>query len=331
MKRANRFSVSPIWKVLLTDMQINPQAVLTYANLPADLLNRDNASLTPQEYFQLCDGLEQAAGSKEVPLLFAQHLSVEAFDAPLFAAICSPDLNSALHRLSQYKPLIGPMLSEVSQRSDETKITVRCYGYQGDLPKTLGLMETIFFTQLARLATREPIQPTGVTLQVLPEKLSAYEAYFGCKIAQGSDVSIAFSSFDARRKFLTSNFTMWEFFETKLNQKLADLSNDASTADRVRSVLLESLPAGRSGIDDVAEKLAISKRTLQRKLSSEGQSFQSLLQSVRSELADHYLEKSQMSLGEISFLLGFQESNSFIRAYSAWKGISPGHYRDQCH
>ncbi|MCV3264817.1 helix-turn-helix domain-containing protein [Vibrio harveyi] len=52
---------------------------------------------------------------------------------------------------------------------------------------------------------------------------------------------------------------------------------------------------------------------------------------VRAELADHYLEKSQMSLAEISFLLGFQEVNSFIRAYSTWRGVSPGHYREQRH
>ena len=64
----------------------------------------------------------------------------------------------------------------------------------------------------------------------------------------------------------------------------------------------------------------MSKRTLQRKLTSEAESFQSVLQSVRAELADHYLESSKMSLGEIAFLIGFRESNSFIRAYSTWKG-----------
>ena len=99
----------------------------------------------------------------------------------------------------------------------------------------------------------------------------------------------------------------------------------------MKAVLLEALPSGDSSIEGVAEKLAMSKRTLQRKLSSEKESFQVLLQNVRAELADHYLEKSQMSLGEISFLLGFQESNSFIRAYSSWKGVSPGHFREQCH
>lgn len=331
MKRANRFAVSPLWKVLLSDMQIDLQAVLAFANLPGDLFSRENASLAPHEYFQLWNGLELAAGDKEVALLFAQHLSVEAFDAPLFASICSPNLNAALHRLSQYKPLIGPMMSEINQTDDYTEITVRCYGYRGELPKTLGLMETIFFTQLARLATRENIKPLSVELQVLPKALTQYESYFGCSIRKGNVVKIRFSAQDAARTFLTSNAAMWEFFEAKLNQKLSDLDSDATTSDRVRAVLIEALPSGQCSIEEVAEKLAMSKRTLQRKLSSEKESFQSTLQTVREELADHYLEKSEMSLGEISFLLGFQESNSFIRAYSSWKGVSPGQYREQYH
>lgn len=165
----------------------------------------------------------------------------------------------------------------------------------------------------------------------LPENLAEYEAYFGCKVKQGQHVAIRFSAEDARKPFLIRNAAMWEFFEVKLNQKLADLDSTANTVDRVRAVLLEALPSGESTIEHVADKLAMSKRTLQRKLTGEAETYQSVLQSVRAELADHYLEKSTMSLGEISFLLGFRESNSFIRAYSSWKGISPGNYREMCH
>lgn len=331
MKRANKFIIAPNWKLLLSDMQIDPADVLKFAELPADLFNREHASLAPHEYFQLCHGMEQAAGEREVPLLLAENFSVESFDAPVFAAICSPNMNVALRRLSQYKPLIGPMVLTVNQAKSFTELTTSCYGHRGPLPRALGLMELVFFTQLIRTTTRENVKPIRLSLPELPEQLSLYEDYFGCTLSKGKSVSIRFSAQDAARPFLTSNSAMWEFFETKLNQKLADLAQSASTAERVKAVLLEALPSGDSSIEGVAEKLAMSKRTLQRKLSSEKESFQVLLQNVRAELADHYLEKSQMSLGEISFLLGFQESNSFIRAYSSWKGVSPGHFREQCH
>ena len=88
---------------------------------------------------------------------------------------------------------------------------------------------------------------------------------------------------------------MWAFFEDKFNQKLINLDSGANTVARVRATLLESLPGGESSIEFVANKLAMSKRTLQRKLTSEAETYQSVLQSVRMELADHFLERSEMS------------------------------------
>ncbi|WP_104401680.1 AraC family transcriptional regulator [Vibrio penaeicida] len=331
MKRASKFVVSPSWKVLVTDMGIDVATVLAYSGLPADLFSRPNATLTPLEYFQLWEGLAKAAGERAFPLLIAKYLSVEAFDPPLFASICSPNLNTALKRIQQYKPLIGPMILDLDFSKSHTTLNISCYGHVGALPESLALTEVVFFTQLTRLATRERVQPTKVILPKLPPSVQEYEEYFGCKLAQGEQVQVQFSAEDGLKPFITSNAAMWAFFESSLNQKLIDLDSTATTAERVKAVLMESLPAGNSAIETVAEKLAMSKRTLQRKLTAEAESYQSVLQSVRAELADHYLEKSQMSLGEISFLLGFQEANSFIRAFTTWKGVSPGSYREQYH
>ena len=331
MKRANKFIISPTWALMLSDMGIDVNLALQYAKLPADFFHQDNASLSPAGYFQLWLGIEKAAGEKDIPLLLAKHMTVETFDAPFFAAICSNNLNMALNRLKQYKPLIGPMLLGLKETVESTQVTISCYGYTGKLPACLGLTEAVFFTQLARLATREYIRPKEVLMAQLPADVKAYEDYFGCKVKQGKEYTLTFTAEDANLPFLTRNAAMWEFFEAKLNQKLADLDTNASTVDRVRAVLFEALPGGQSSIEYVASNLAMSKRSLQRKLTAEAESFQSVLQAVRGDLADHYLERSEMSLGEISFLLGFQEPNSFIRAYSAWKGISPGSFRDMQH
>ena len=329
MKRAKKFAVSHSWKLLFNDMQIDIASVLRSAKLPADLFELANSALSPAEYFQFWSATEQVAGEQEIALLLAQHLSVEAFDPPIFACISSPDLNTALKRISRYKPLIGPMVLDVDVTSIDTRLCIRCYGYEKHMPRSLGMSELVFFTQLSRIATRHNIKPLAIELPDLPNKLALYSDYFGCSIEQGNDVSIRFSAEDAERPFLTSNAPMWGFFESQLNQKLADLDSTATTVERVRAVLLEALPSGYGSIGSVADTLAISRRTLQRKLTSEADSFQSVLQSVRAELADHYLESSKLSLGEIAFLIGFRESNSFIRAYSTWKGMSPGHYREQ--
>ncbi len=331
MKRADKFVISSNWVLMFNDMNVDIQAVLTHSRLPADLFARENTTLSPAEYFRLWNGIEQATQGRDLPLLLAKHMTVEAFDPPIFASICSKNLNIALQRISLYKPLIGPMALEVTRDQQHTQLKISCYGNEESIPSLLGLCELVFFTQLARLATRSQVQPSSITLTNMPDNKAVYEEYFGCNMQLGDTLTIRFKAEDANKSFLTSNALMWEFFEQKLNQKLADLDASASTVDRVRAVLIEAIPSGDCSIETIANELAMGKRTLQRKLTAEAVSFKSVLQEVRSELADHYLEKSKLSLGEISFLLGFNEANSFIRAYSGWKGVSPGSYRDQCH
>lgn len=129
------------------------------------------------------------------------------------------------------------------------------------------------------------------------------------------------------RPFLTENVGMWSYFEAGLKQRLCDLDTQESTSQRAKSALLELLPSGESSMEQVAHRLVMSKRTMQRRLNDEGSNFQMVLKATREELAQFYLANSSMSQGEISFLLGFQDTNSFIRAYSRWTGRSPGQYR----
>jgi AraC-like DNA-binding protein len=53
-----------------------------------------------------------------------------------------------------------------------------------------------------------------------------------------------------------------------------------------------------------------------------------VLNETRQELAQHYLANSTISPAEISYLLGFQDGNSFIRAFKGWTGMTPGSYRE---
>lgn len=327
MKQATRFNVQMSWKLLILDMGYNPADVLTLARLPGDLFARKEASLSPTEYFNLWRGLEQAAGADELPLKLGQVLSVEAFDPALFACLCSPDLNTALQRLAQYKRLVGPLMMDVDITPQRTLVTLTCYGNTEPIPRSLSTSELVFFTQLARLATRKRIVPMAVFTPELPGNGLLYDAFFGCPLKQSDAIQIAFAAQDATRPFLTENSAMWDAFEPGLQKRLASLDEKASMTDRVKGVLLETLPAGISSIDAVAQRLAVSKRSLQRHLGDESVSFQDVLSQVRQALAQHYLINSRISPGEISWLLGFQESNSFIRAFRNWTGTTPGAYR----
>ncbi len=322
MNPAGSFAVNPGWGLLIADIGIKPSHVLRRAGLPENLFSQASAVLTLQECFDFWRALEQEANDPNLPITIGKALSVEAFDPLLFAAICSPDLNMAAQRIAKHKQLIGPIRLEVTQSANET--TLRYLWPQLMIPPPVFAMtELIFWVAFTRIATRAKVKPLRVQALELPKNAAAYQAYLGVMVEQGSTPSISFSATDAKRPFLTSNEGMWDFFEPELKKRLSELKADATMAEQVRAVLLELLPAGTASSDSVAHKLRMSTRTLQRRLKQENTSFQALLNNTRQALAEHYFTKSTLPIIEISFLLGYEDSNSFYRAFRSWTGKTP--------
>ena len=120
---------------------------------------------------------------------------------------------------------------------------------------------------------------------------------------------------------------MWEFFEPELNRRLNTMTENDTMKDRVKSAIIELLPTGECSTENVANKLGFSKRTLQRKLNEENTTFQKILEESRKQLTKYYIEKKQMSSEDISYLLGYQDLTSFLRAFNNWYGMSITDYK----
>ncbi|MCA9539416.1 MAG: helix-turn-helix transcriptional regulator [Myxococcales bacterium] len=76
-------------------------------------------------------------------------------------------------------------------------------------------------------------------------------------------------------------------------------------------------------MEDIARRLGMGKRTLQRRLGAEDTTYQKVLQQTRESLARHHLARTRLAAAEIAFLLGFEEPNSFYRAFHDWTGMTP--------
>ena len=100
-----------------------------------------------------------------------------------------------------------------------------------------------------------------------------------------------------------------------------------SVLARVRSVIAERVRGQRPTAPAVARELAMSTRAMQRVLNDHGTTFRRLLDEVRNEHARGYLASTSFSDGEVSFLLGFDDPNSFYRAFRSWNGMSPSEFR----
>lgn len=323
MSHPTHFQIQPAWRILFKDLGLKPGNILRRADLPGDLLAREKAHITTEEYFRLWRGMEEEANDPELPLRLGEHLSVEAFDPPIFAALCSPDLNTALQRIATYKRLICPMTLHLQVDPKATRMELEWLETHAEPPSYLMAMELVYFVQIARRATRERIVPSEVAAPTTLEPRRAYESYFGVPVTQGRRVSLAFRPHDATMPFVTANEAMWKFFEPDLRKRLSELETSTTTGERVRAALMELLPSGLGTAEDVARRLGTSKRTLQRRLKQEGLVFRDMLSQTRERIAKHYLRSSSMSGAEISFLLGFEDPNSFFRAFHTWTGTTP--------
>jgi AraC-like DNA-binding protein len=327
MMSPHRYALDAGWRPLLTDLGVRPADVLRRAGLPDDLFARQGATLDSAGYFRLWESVEREVDDPRFPILLTQALRGESFYPPLFAALCSPNLRVAATRISRYKPLIAPIRLEIEEA--DAGLTLRFVWLDTTLapPPSLIAAELVFFVHLARMATRAPVQPLYVCTTHPPEPAQAYAELFGVPVSSGEVHAIRFADADADRPFLTMNESMWQVFEPDLRRRLAQLDASASVAERVRAALLEGLPAGLGTMEEVARRLTMSKRTLQRRLSEEQTSFQQLLRDTREALARHYLQRTSLAPAEISFLLGFEEPNSFYRAFGAWTGQTPDSVR----
>lgn len=316
------------WRLVLADAGIDPRAVLRRAGLPSGLFDGDGSRITLDAFYSLWDGLTDEARDPALALKLGRVVSLDYFDPALFVAACSPNMTVAAQRLGLYKGLFGVFLLETNSDSASTTIRFRC-AHRPTVPRTFGLWELVFLVNLARRATRENIIPLRFEAPAGPDLVPAFEDWLGCKPSFSEDYAVTFSVLDAHRPFLTHDAKIWNFFEPMMKHRTEDSLLKATLREQVERVLMENLPNGRGKISDVAEKLAISSRSLQRQLSCEGTTFVDVLGKVRERLACHYLATSTLSIPEIGFLLGFESSTSLFRAFNRWTGSTPEAWRER--
>ena len=278
------------------------------------------------EYIRLMEVMKELSVDEYAPIKLGTIENLETFSPPVFAAYCSKDAFTCLKRMSVYKKLIGPLIFLVDENKENITLEMTFVNEKNELPEFLVATEMVLLVQIMRKATKTHIVPKEV---VTKHKIDNehYEQFFGIRPKIGPRNILTLSKEDARRPFISQNDVMWQFFEPELRRRLSELELDNTYAAKVRSALMELLPAGETSIDDVSAKLDCSKRTLQRKLQEEDTTFQKQLNHTRELLAKHYLKNTDMVSEDIAYLLGYQDLNSFIRAFQIWTNMTISHYK----
>jgi AraC-like DNA-binding protein len=185
--------------------------------------------------------------------------------------------------------------------------------------------------KLARDSTGHQIIPQQVSFaHPAPPDASEHRRFFRGPVRFGAgSTAMILSASDAARPMLGADEALSSVVRRRLEKALVerDLRDAGPFSGRVRRLMVEQLGGTTLTPSTVARALAVSGRTLSRRLADEGTSFRGILDDVRREFACALLQDRSLSVGDIAFFLQYSEPAAFHRAFRRWTGQAPGDFR----
>lgn len=246
-----------------------------------------------------------------------------------YAMMSCPTLLGALERLVRYMNIVSNAAT-FSLAEDVDGYWFELGHRGGERPVPRQRVEFGMLTMLTSCSwfTGRELTPLVVEfVYPLPPDPQLHRQAFGCPVTFGAtanrtllrraDLALPLSARDA---------AMAQLHEQLIDEELERLEG-ANTSHQARRILAAQLSSSEPRREQVAAALAMSDRTLQRRLQAEGTSFQRLLDDTRRELAQGYLRRPRSSVKQVAELLGFEDQSNLFRACKRWFGESPARYR----
>ena len=324
----NRFRISNTLARRLDDRGLSPSAVLRSAGLPIGLFSQDKILLTTEEVFALYRGIAQVSRDPAIGLKLGTEDRMERYDPIAIAAICTRSFRDAIDRIGRYKQLTCPEKIALVERGNESVVHFTWLLAHEEEPALLVDVCFAWILSIARRGTGRSIHPKRVEFQRPEANRTMHEKHFQCPIKFRAPRNVlVFNKADMDAVFLTYNTDLLAVVAPQLEAELKQQLMEKNFREQVKGTLKRLLAGERPAIEHVARELRLSKRTLQRRLTEDGITFQQLMEEARRELARHYLLHSTLELNETAYLLGYADANSFYRAFHEWEGTSPGQWR----
>ena len=328
MNKHFRFSGSNFSK--LEELGVQASTVLRRAGLSQGHVNQPRVLLKTEELFALWRAIGEVSTDPAIGLLLGTENRTERFHPVGLAALSSENFGAAIDRMARYKQLTCP--EEILQEKDDDEWSIHFRWLLADEVEPPVLIECAFawVLSIARHGTGTRLSPLRVEFVQPRPHVKTIERHMGCRVICGAARNaIVFRSADALKPFVTRNAELLGMLAPQFEEELKQENGDEDFIERVRIAVQQKLTGRRPTIEDIADALHISSRTLQRRLQDLGSSFQRVLEDARHQLARHYLNNSFLELNEAAYLLGYEDGNSFVRAFRTWEGVPPARWREQ--
>jgi AraC-like DNA-binding protein len=308
---------------------IPPAALLRQARLPATLHVSDDSWVTTAQYFALWRGLEELSHDPAIGLRMTVETDTSVHPPATMSAFFARDYRDGLVRLARFKRLCTPEELSLTEQGREAMVAVDWVYAIGQEPAPAADVTFAVILELGRRGTGRHITPIRVEMTRSGPLSVAHKDYFAAPVVfSAGRNALVLDAADLDRPFAGHNPELLAILTPALSMALDEIDAQSSLPEQVKIVLKRRLASGKPELSDMAEALGLSERTLQRRIAEAGTSFRQLLEDARQELGRDMLASGINGTDEIAYLLGYQDTSSFYRAFREWEGVTPSQWRD---
>lgn len=322
-----------LWPMLLGlgSLGLDVPALVARVGLSMDALRDPDTRLRPEQGIELVRLAIDASGDENLGLHLAQLYEPGVFGVIDHLAHSARTLREAIELLCRYERIHqNGMRTELKVRGSRAYLSnIMLHPYP--LPRQVSENSLANLLVIGHKLTGIDYAPLDVWFaHPAPADTRELERFFRCPLhweAAHDAICIPAELLDAELR--KPNPGVFNALEQHARELLAKLSVEGSFRDRVRERMCVELPRGSASLEGLAASLGTSARTLQRRLRDEGTSHGELLEELRRQLAEEYLQRSGLGTEDVAVMLGFSDSRAFRRAFKSWTGMSPMEFRTQ--
>ena len=311
---------------------IAAEVVLNGTGLVDAALADGKAICTVDQYLTACSNALRHCGDPRLPIEVGKSLHLSAYGLYGFALMCSPTVRSGFEFAVRYHGLATPIF-EIAWEINNGHF-VWTFPDEARLVYSRPLRAFLMIQQLAQHVThvkdiaRADRQPIQIRIALDPvEPVALFEQEFGCSVsfaAERTEITYEMSILDDRPPLI--NPVTHAMLRESCEALIGRVPEKSGLAGQVSRIFMESA-ARFPSMEMVATRLAMTPRTLRRRLTEEGASYSSLLDQVRNDLARQYLKANTFTVEDIAELLGFSDAANFRASFKRWNGQTPAEYR----
>jgi AraC-like DNA-binding protein len=310
----------------------NPDQVLRALDLDRAVLSNAEGFIPCSTFARLLEEAARATGDPCFGLHFGERFNLKNIGPLTYVVLNSPTIAVADEHVARYLKLYN-QAAKVFFTVDEQRAYLQ-YVLQNlgiDAPRQENEYSMVIRLNTIRMMVGSQWAPLEVRFaHAAPQQISEHLRIFGAPVLFGYSTN----AFVIDREFLerqipAADERLYQIMRRYLERVLEEIPQEDEVLASVRRAVAESMREGHPGLTRVAQKMAMSPRTLQRQLKQQGMDFKKLVADTRRRFALSYLRNRRNTLTEIAFLLGYSEVSAFNRAFKRWTGTTPLAHRGQ--